>query len=91
MAHSLRPGFRWDGRSTYHGASLSAVDDLAGRKGYRFVACSLCGSIASFVSEELSAPFEGPFEPERLFHAARYGLKYGFAGGHAPGYGPAEP
>jgi hypothetical protein len=81
------PGFRWDGRSTYYGASLCALDDLARRKGYGLVACSLCGHNAFFVRAELSAPFEESFEPERLFHHPRYELRRGFGGGHAPGYG----
>ena len=86
------PGFRWDGQTTHYGASLCVLNDLATRKGYRLVACSLCGHNAFFVREELSALFEGPFEPARLFHPPRYALKFGLAGGHAPGYGyPGNP
>jgi hypothetical protein len=80
--------FRWDGRSTYYGASLCTINDLAERKGYQLVGCSLCGANAFFVRQELSAAFEAPYEPERLFHPPRYGLKFGFGGGNAPGYGP---
>jgi hypothetical protein len=82
--------FRWDGRSTYYGASLCALNDLAERKGYLLVGCSLCGANAFFVRRELAAAFQEPYEPERLFQPPRYALKFGFGGGHRPGYGPAR-
>ncbi len=64
----------WDQRTTYFGASLSAMERLGRQKGYSLVACSLTGVNAFFVRDDLVGDkFSGPFtaehhyEPSRLF------------------------
>ncbi len=64
----------WDQRTSYWGASLSALERLGRSKGYSLVACSLTGANAFFVRDDLlgdkfSAPYtaEHHYEPTRLY------------------------
>jgi hypothetical protein len=54
----------WDG-TAYFGASLGALEALAGAKGYRLVHTDLTGSNAFFVREDLAAPFPVPDDVPR--------------------------
>jgi hypothetical protein len=67
----------WDGRTSYWGASLSALERLGRTKGYSLVGCSLIGVNAFFVRDDLlgdrfSAPYtaEHHYEPTRHFLTA---------------------
>jgi hypothetical protein len=64
----------WDQRTSYWGASLSALERLGRSKGYSLVACSLTGANAFFIRDDLlgdkfSAPYtaEHHYEPSRLY------------------------
>jgi hypothetical protein len=82
--------FRWDGRTTYYGASLAALDELGRAKGYGLVTCNLTGINAFFVRRDLLDPFDGPFEAARLYQPARHALQGGFNLGHVRGFGPQQ-
>jgi hypothetical protein len=72
------PGFRWDHTSAY-GASLGALEDLAGEKGYRLVHTELAGVNAFFVRTELAQGLpESSAVPRRSASHALMGL------GHPP-------
>ena len=49
---TYNPTFRWDG-TEYYGASLSALEALGRRKGYRLLYCDARGVNAFFVLTEL--------------------------------------
>ncbi len=73
------PQASWDGSSNC-GASLSALELLGARKGYKLVACSLSGVNAFFVREDLVGdrflePFtaQNHYEPPRYYLTARKG------------------
>jgi hypothetical protein len=72
----------WD-QTSYFGASLRALRQLAAEKGYRFVYSDLCGSNAFFVRADL--PDEFPPEDQVPVRAANYGLR-GYR--HRAGTGP---
>ena len=68
------PGFRWDGTSDY-GASLGALEDLAGEKGYRLVHTELAGVNAFFVREDLAGGLpSGDAVPRRSANHVLMGL-----------------
>jgi hypothetical protein len=72
MAYASR--HRWTG-TTYFGASLRSLVELGGEKGYRLVGCTLSGTNAFFVREDLVADrFQEPFTAERHWEPARYAL-----------------
>ena len=52
-------GLRPDAPKGYHGASLGAMEKLAGEKGYRLVACEDLGSNAFFLRNDLAPPVPG--------------------------------
>jgi len=71
----------------YFGASLGALVNLAGKKGYSLVGCSLTGVNALFVRNDLLADhFLQPYTAENHYEPPRYGLIG--QPGHAPGVGP---
>lgn len=77
---------RWDG-TNYFGASLSALTELSGRKGYTLVGCSFSGVNAYFVRQDLCADhFAEPFTAENHYEPPRYWI-VGPAG-HPAGFGP---
>jgi hypothetical protein len=68
------PGFRWDGTSDY-GASLGALEELAGEKGYRLVHTELAGVNAFFVREDLAGGLpSGEAVPRRSANHVLMGL-----------------
>jgi hypothetical protein len=75
----------WDG-SNYFGASLSALEALGREKGYCLVGCSLSGTNAFFVRDDLVGDhFCAPFTAENHYEPARYVLTG--SSGHRPGIG----
>jgi hypothetical protein len=64
----------WNG-TMYFGASLKALEVLGRDKGYCLVGCTLSGSNAFFVRQDLCTDkFEGPFTAERHYEPPRYFL-----------------
>jgi hypothetical protein len=69
---------RWDGSSSFYGASLGALRRLARQKGYRLVHVELTGTNAFFVRNDVAARHFAP-EGEIASRAANhflYGLRY---------------
>jgi hypothetical protein len=73
------PRASWDGSSNY-GASLTALELLGAKKGYKLVACGVSGVNAFFVREDLvgdlfCSPFtaQNHYEPPRYYLTARKG------------------
>lgn len=64
------PGYRWDGRTDYFGASLQALDRLGRRKGYALCKCDDSGRYAAFVSYSVANPTQFP-SVETLFREYR--------------------
>lgn len=72
MVNASRHG--WSG-TTYFGASLASLVELGAEKGYWLVGCTLSGSNAFFVREDLVADrFQEPFTAERHWEPARHAL-----------------
>ncbi len=70
---------------TYVGASLQSLTDLAEKKGYKLVGCSVSGINAIFVRADLASnKFSTPATAEHFYHGPRYQLS--FSGGF--GWGP---
>jgi hypothetical protein len=80
--------FSWNGTS-YHGASLSALESLGTKKGYALVGCSLSGVNAFFVKRDLVKDlFCAPFTAENHFEPPRLGFgMFGTFDMHPPGAG----
>ena len=71
----------WDG-DDYYGASLQSFADLCGRHGYRLVTCTVLGSNAFFIREDLADAFD--FRPiGDLWQPLRLNITV-LPGGHAP-------
>lgn len=72
--------------TSYHGASVKALELLGREKGYKLVSCNLPGSNAFFVREDLvDDQFLGPFTAEMHYQPPRYYMN--FSGGHPPRIG----
>jgi hypothetical protein len=70
------PGFVWD-RTSGYGASLGALEELAGEKGYRLVHTESAGVNAFFVRSELAGALpEGDAVPRRSANHALMGLDH---------------
>ncbi len=68
------PVAMWDQTSNF-GASLESYCKLAGKKGYKLVACAFIGANAFFVREDLADKyFEGPFTAANFYEPPRYFL-----------------
>lgn len=66
------PAFRWDG-TNFVGASLSALERLGERKGYKLVGCCFSGVNAFFVREDLVGDkFAAPYTAENHYEPPRY-------------------
>lgn len=64
----------WDG-TTNRGASLTALERLGAQKGYKLVGCTLAGTNAFFVREDLAGEqFLEPFTAVNHYEPARYYL-----------------
>ena len=63
------PAFRWDGITSYYGASLSALQILGSEKGYCLVGCDSSGTNAVFVKEALA--HQGKILPSDVASAYR--------------------
>lgn len=84
-------GHKWD-QTSFFGASLAAMEKLAGEKGYKLVGCDFSGCNAFFVSQDENLEqFEAPFTAGNHYEPPRYFLRR--ASGHSPGFGPflSEP
>jgi hypothetical protein len=76
----------WDGTS-YFGASLLALQQLADAKGYCLVGCSFGGTNAFFVRKDLVGDkFEAPYTAENHYEPNRYFLN--FKVGHPKNHRP---
>lgn len=75
-------------RTDYWGASLSALDKLAARKGYQLVGCGVTGVNAFFVRDDLATDERFPYRrtPAVLYHPFRRKL---ITDAFAPGFPPA--
>lgn len=76
----------WDG-SSFFGASLLALQQLADTKGYCLVGCSFAGANAFFVRKDLAGDlFEAPFTAENHYEPIRFFLyhKVGHPKNHIP-------
>ena len=76
----------WDG-SSFFGASLLALQELADAKGYCLVGCSFAGANAFFVRKDLVGDlFEAPFTAENHYEPTRFFLyhKTGHPKNHIP-------
>ena len=72
----------WDG-SDYFGASLSALTELADKKGYFLICCNIAGVNAFFVRKDLvENKFQAPFTAENYYQPARYYLREAIFAGH---------
>lgn len=83
--------FRWPG-TDYFGTSLQSLTDLADRKGYRLVGCSIAGTNAFYVRSDLVGDhFQAPYTAENFYQPPRYYLSfYGYIGDHRADFGPYE-
>ncbi len=77
--------------TTYIGASLQSLTDLAEKKGYQLVGCNITGLNCIFVKKELAAgKFAEPATAEHLYNIPRHQLAWGgaFGQGPRPNFGP---
>jgi hypothetical protein len=65
------PDFRWSG-TDYFGASLLALQQLGGEKGYRLVGCDRSGTNAFFVLEDIAAGHFPSADVGRLYRPPVY-------------------
>jgi len=80
------PAATWDGTS-YHGASLKALETLGRSKGYQLVGCNLTGVNAFFIRTDcLGDIVWGDGRSETFFHPPAYCSLVKC--GHPRGYGP---
>ncbi|MGH9396910.1 MAG: hypothetical protein ACRD18_08690 [Terriglobia bacterium] len=86
------PKVAWDGTSN-SGASLLALERLGVQKGYNLVGCTLAGTNAFFVREELLGDhFLKPFTAENHYESPRYYLTSRRAGHRrSPSWGRNGP
>jgi len=76
--------YRYDA-STYIGASLQSLCDLADRKGYQLVGCNITGLNCIFVRKDLAQDlFCQPATAENLYNVPRHQLAWGGAWGDGP-------
>ncbi|MBL8688737.1 MAG: FkbM family methyltransferase [Rhodospirillaceae bacterium] len=82
------PAHGWDG-SDYFGASLAALTRLAETRGYRLVGCSIMGTNAFFVRDDLVGDhFMPPFTAENHYEPERHFLLSVWGGLHPARIGP---
>lgn len=82
------PSHGWDG-SDYFGASLEALTRLADKKGYRLVGCSIMGTNAFFVRDDLIGDhFMPPYTAENHYEPERHFLLSAWGGLHPAKIGP---
>ena len=68
------PNHAWQG-DAYMGASLSFLEEVCGKKGYKLVGCDLSGTNAFFVREDLTQDlFLEPFTADKHYEPSRYFL-----------------
>jgi hypothetical protein len=84
------PHHRWQADSCF-GASLSSLCRLGQQKGYSLVACTLAGTNAFFVRDDLvgQGAFAEPFTAAAHYQPARFFLVKESAG-HVRGFGPGR-
>jgi len=90
MVGAYDPSYSYND-STYIGASLQSVTELAEKKGYQLVGCNITGLNAIFVRKDLAkGKFAEPATPEHLYNVPRHQLAWGGAFGQGPraNYGP---
>jgi len=88
LVQTHQPNLTWGGTS-YFGASLSALENLATRKGYLLVGTNLPGVNAFFVRNDLVGNGFNREGAPNLYNPPRFQLgESGFPTGHPPGIGP---
>ena len=76
-------------KTSYFGASLSSLCNLADVKGYSLVGCSLTGANAFFVRNDLlENKFLEPYEASNHYEPCRYSLAWKYRSGLRDGVGP---
>jgi hypothetical protein len=73
---------RWDGRSTYFGASLASLEALGRRKGLRLVGCDVVGLNAFLVREDLCGDRFVEGNAQTFWHPRRWWLDRAFPTGN---------
>lgn len=86
MSHNPLHEWRTD---SYQGASLKALTDLAARKGYTLIACSLAGINSFFLRDDLISEKFISGTPSDFYHPPHYFAIHETAG-HARAFGPGE-
>ncbi|MDE3181464.1 MAG: hypothetical protein KGM47_17610 [Acidobacteriota bacterium] len=86
-----KPGAVWD-KTSNSGASLLALERLGARKGYYLVGCTLAGTNAFFVRDDLAGElFRKPFTAQNHYEPPRYYLTSRRAGHkRSPSWGWTE-
>lgn len=75
-----KPEAVWDETSNF-GASLTALEQLGAEKGYKLVGCTLAGTNAFFIRDDLvGSHFLDPFTAENHYEPPRYYLTLAKAG-----------
>lgn len=86
VVQAYQPELNWNG-TTYYGASLMALEELATVKGYTLVGTNITGVNAFFVRNELVGDRFVHESLTELYNPARYALgEFGFDG-HPAGWG----
>ncbi|MDA8554034.1 hypothetical protein N9K98_02340 [Luminiphilus sp.] len=76
---------------TYIGASLAALTEMADRRGYQLVGCTIGGVNAIYVRKDLAKDkFALPATADNFYHMPRYQLSFsgGFGAGGFANFGP---
>ena len=89
LVQRYKPDHNWDGTDAY-GCSLSALEELGKRKGYRLVGCNITGVNSFFVREDLAGDlFTDNNAAQSLYHPPRHYLTFDVFGnvGHNSSHG----
>ena len=82
----------WSDKTSYFGASLTALENLAEAKGYSLVGCTMTGANCFFVRRDLVSEdkFLAPFTAKNHYEPCRYSLAWKFRSGLKDGVGPFD-
>lgn len=84
------PNHIWD-HTDYFGASLKSMEKMFSAKGYALVGCSISGTNAFFVREDLlEDKFCAPYTAENHYEPARYWMIRGWTSGWPAQFGPYD-
>jgi len=90
LVGAYEPQYRYS-ETSYIGASLQSLTEMAESKGYQLVGTSISGINAIFVRKDLAGDkFVCPANAEHLYHSPRYQLSFtgAFGSGIQANYGP---